>query len=324
MKGTRRQQQREGGINTGRSFLMKALIIVLAVHAVVLVSFLGLQGCSSTNQGPWKDRVLMPKSVDLPPQPVMPPAVAPVEPPVFKTGPAAVVPPPARAPRTQPYYVKKGDTLSKIAARYGLSSREVIRLNNLTDPDRLLVGQVLKLPADARPVDATAAAVPASAPKPAAGTYVVQRGDSLSQIASRHGIALADLKAVNGLTGDRILEGQKLLLPQGAKKAETAMPVKKPAPAAKAPDVPVPAAKAPDVPVPAAPAPVAPKPPLVEETSAPAATGRVIEYTVYPGDTIEDIAVIYSTTVKELMMLNNFKAPVELREGQRILVPLNN
>lgn len=48
------------------------------------------------------------------------------------------------------YTVKRGDTLSVIASReLGRSSRwpEVAKLNNLRDPDRLTVGQRLRLPA---------------------------------------------------------------------------------------------------------------------------------------------------------------------------------
>jgi LysM repeat protein len=44
------------------------------------------------------------------------------------------------------YKVKSGDTLSAIAARFGTTTRTLIRLNSITDPSKLKVGQVLKLP----------------------------------------------------------------------------------------------------------------------------------------------------------------------------------
>ncbi len=65
--------------------------------------------------------------------------------------------PPARAaePDTRPstYTVKRGDTLAAIALEYGLDYRELAAWNGIENPDRILVGQVLKLnPAgDARP-----------------------------------------------------------------------------------------------------------------------------------------------------------------------------
>ena len=44
------------------------------------------------------------------------------------------------------YRVQPGDTLSGIAARHDLTLRELIRANQLQDPDRLEVGQILSLP----------------------------------------------------------------------------------------------------------------------------------------------------------------------------------
>jgi LysM repeat protein len=42
--------------------------------------------------------------------------------------------------------VKSGDTLSEIAAAHGTTWQEIARLNGITDPKRIHVGQVLKLP----------------------------------------------------------------------------------------------------------------------------------------------------------------------------------
>lgn len=44
--------------------------------------------------------------------------------------------------------------------------------------------------------------------------YVVQRGDSLSAIAARHGVTLSGIREHNGLQGDMIREGQNLNIPQ--------------------------------------------------------------------------------------------------------------
>jgi LysM repeat protein len=44
------------------------------------------------------------------------------------------------------YKVRSGDTLSAIAARFGTTVRALVDLNGITDPSRLRVGQVLKLP----------------------------------------------------------------------------------------------------------------------------------------------------------------------------------
>ncbi len=60
------------------------------------------------------------------------------------------------------------------------------------------------------------------------GGYVVKTGDSLSKIASQHGITVSKLQAANGLTGANIRVGQKLTIPgANSKPAETVTAVKK-------------------------------------------------------------------------------------------------
>jgi LysM repeat protein len=44
------------------------------------------------------------------------------------------------------YKVKSGDTLSAIAARFDTTVRVLVQLNGITDPSRLKIGQVIKLP----------------------------------------------------------------------------------------------------------------------------------------------------------------------------------
>ena len=43
------------------------------------------------------------------------------------------------------YTVKKGDTVYKIAHKYGLTQGHIVSLNNLEDPRALKIDQVLKL-----------------------------------------------------------------------------------------------------------------------------------------------------------------------------------
>jgi stage VI sporulation protein D len=44
------------------------------------------------------------------------------------------------------YRVQSGDTLSSIAARFGVSVQALINANGITDPNSLSIGQVLVIP----------------------------------------------------------------------------------------------------------------------------------------------------------------------------------
>lgn len=57
---------------------------------------------------------------------------------------APVTPEPAASFRS--YVVKSGDTLSAIAADFGVSVGAIVQLNNIEDPARLQIGQVLLIP----------------------------------------------------------------------------------------------------------------------------------------------------------------------------------
>jgi LysM repeat protein len=98
------------------------------------------------------------------------------------------------------YVVKRGDTLSGIARRFNVSLAALQLLNNLRDANRIFVGQTIILRVGGTP--------------PATGqvVYVVVRGDSLSRIARRYGVTVAQLKAWNGLKSDLIFVGQRLVV----------------------------------------------------------------------------------------------------------------
>jgi LysM repeat protein len=103
------------------------------------------------------------------------------------------------------YVVQRGDTLATIAQKFGVSINDLIKANNITNPDTILVGQTLTIP--------TAEAV-ASTPAPAARTYTVQPGDTLAKIAVRFGVTVQDLVKANDLTNpDTIRVGQVLRIP---------------------------------------------------------------------------------------------------------------
>lgn len=64
-------------------------------------------------------------------------------------GSATVVTPPASGGETV-YTVKKGDTLSAIAAKYGTTYQEIAAYNGIANPNLIRVGQKIKIPAAIR------------------------------------------------------------------------------------------------------------------------------------------------------------------------------
>jgi soluble lytic murein transglycosylase-like protein len=74
----------------------------------------------------------------------------------------------AQAPSGSVHRVRRGETLSAIAAQYGVGVRTLMTLNGLTNPHRIAAGRVLRLPAAtvAQPTPLPAAAAPAPVPTP--------------------------------------------------------------------------------------------------------------------------------------------------------------
>ncbi|MDH4075637.1 MAG: LysM peptidoglycan-binding domain-containing protein [Acidimicrobiia bacterium] len=93
------------------------------------------------------------------------------------------------------YVVQPGDTLSVIAKRSGLSTRDLAAANSITNYQLIRVGQKLTVPSSTT-------------------QYTVRSGDTLSGIAKRMGVRSADLIALNNLSDPhRIRIGQKLQVP---------------------------------------------------------------------------------------------------------------
>ena len=98
----------------------------------------------------------------------------------------------------QTYTVKKGDTLSGIAAKYGTTYQKLASYNRIANPNNISVGQVIKIPGSGT------------------RTYIVKSGDSLWAIAEKQlgdGTRYNEIKTLNGLKNDTIHAGQVLKLP---------------------------------------------------------------------------------------------------------------
>ena len=106
------------------------------------------------------------------------------------------------------YVVKAGDTLGAIAARYGTTVANLMALNGITNPSRIVVGQRLRVNGSA----------PATGGSATGGSrvHVVARGDSLSAIAARYGTTVSAIMAANRIrSANLIIVGQRLAIPSG-------------------------------------------------------------------------------------------------------------
>ena len=91
------------------------------------------------------------------------------------------------------YTVQAGDTLSGIASKFGTTYQELARINNISNPNLIYVGQVIKINGVS------------------SNTYTVQKGDTLSQIAQKYNTTVSELASKNGIANiNKIYIGQIL------------------------------------------------------------------------------------------------------------------
>jgi membrane-bound lytic murein transglycosylase D len=176
----------------------------------------------------------------------------------------------AGQPQERRHRVRSGETLSAIAANYGVSTDALADLNGLSSRAKLKAGRSLIVPASPAVTVAAAATTPPPPPVSAAGTtevepgsiYVVRRGDSVYEIAKKVGLSEAEILKINKLKNPNyIYEGQKLALVPPA-------PATAPGPVVAAATPSAPTAARPSAPAPRAP--VGPPPrPVVVASAAP-------------------------------------------------------
>lgn len=211
------------------------------------------------------------------------------------TVPAAFQPAKVAAPAR--YTIVRGDTISAIAHRYGLNTHALLKLNNLQPRSVIYPGQRIKLTGSASGPAAKAApakAAPAKAAPARTGgsVYTVKSGDTLSGIAARHDVRLADVFSRNGLSARSVIyPGQRINI--GAAGAA-------PAPRAAAPKA-----------TPARPA--APKP-----VPAPVSSGS---YTIKSGDTLSGIAARHGVKLSAVLSANRLTMSSIIYPGHKLVIP---
>ncbi|MFR5684262.1 MAG: LysM peptidoglycan-binding domain-containing protein, partial [Clostridia bacterium] len=100
--------------------------------------------------------------------------------------------------------VQYGDTLSQIAYQYGTTVAELVRLNNIANPNLIYVGQRIYLPNGSDEGNSGGNTI----------QYTVRYGDTLSQIAYQYGTTVAELVRLNNIVNPNLIYvGQILIIP---------------------------------------------------------------------------------------------------------------
>ena len=144
--------------------------------------------------------------------------------------------PPARPiykRHTITHRVRKGQTLSTIARRYGTSVKSIMRANNLKSSRYIKAGWKLKVPVKKRytasrktaPSTVSSKKGNSKAFAPASKRYAVRKGDSLWKIANRFRTTTKAVQTANRMSGTTLRIGQVLVIPSpptSGSKADTA------------------------------------------------------------------------------------------------------
>ena len=104
------------------------------------------------------------------------------------------------------YKVRKGDTLGKIADKFGTTVDAIMQANGMSNSE-IKVGQTLQISGKAKGGKSAAKSSGSTT------TYKVRSGDTLGSIAARYGTTVRAIKRASGLKSDRLSIGQKLTIP---------------------------------------------------------------------------------------------------------------
>ncbi|MCK5126474.1 MAG: LysM peptidoglycan-binding domain-containing protein [candidate division Zixibacteria bacterium] len=180
--------------------------------------------------------------------------------------------------------IRRGETVSSIANKYGVSQYAIFESNNMNRRSRIYAGKSLIVPV---PLDGNYSSPKKSKRRPVSSdgnTYIVRRGDNLWDISRSFKTTPAKLRRLNYLgNSSRIYVGQVLKIPGSSRKSSGKT--------------------------------VASKPDINKQPA-----GESFKYKVKRGDTVWDIAREYGTTTAALRRLNGLSRSARIYIGQTLLV----
>jgi LysM repeat protein len=129
---------------------------------------------------------------------------------------------PTPLPTAEPftYTVEAGDSLGALALKFNVDAKEIMRANDISDPNALRVGQNIVIPGYSVSISAAPQAAEGGNAGEATGAggdevvHVVQPGEGLFEIAALYGVNASAIAQANGVNTPNLLRaGQKLIIP---------------------------------------------------------------------------------------------------------------
>lgn len=172
----------------------------------------------------------------------------------------------------QVHIVQRGESLWSIANRYGTTVNDLVLTNGLGNSRVIYAGQRLTVSTSGGRAEGNTTG---------GSIYVVQRGDTVSGIATRHGTTVNAIVQANGLANPRyIYSGQRLTIPGGGASGA-----------------------------------------ISAGSSGSQSTSGGTVYTVRRGDSVASIAYRHGTTIAAIAQANGLTNPSYIYAGQRLRIP---
>ena len=113
------------------------------------------------------------------------------------------------------YTIQKGDTLSEIAQRYNTTVNELVRLNNIRNPNMIYANETLLIPTKNNSIST-------GSDDKNNTIYIVQRGDTLYSIAKRFNTTVQNIVNNNGISNPNLIyPGQSLIIAKSTANIQT-------------------------------------------------------------------------------------------------------
>ena len=191
--------------------------------------------------------------------------------------------------------IRRGEAISTIAAKYGVSQYAILEANNLSRRSKIYAGKTLIVPV---PLDRdyNKSIQKPSNRKASNSIYAVRSGDTMWDIARAFGTTVSSLRRENSIVrGSRIYVGQKLKIPSSAKKLKEKNSTSKTYASTN----------------------------TSKSSSKSNKKSETKTYKVRSGDTLWDIARSYGTTTANIRRMNGLGRSSRIYPGQKLKVSTN-